>query len=275
MAASIYVLVSLGLTLALSVVGIVQLAHGEVYMLGAYATYLFCEVLGLYYVVSLILAVFLMGILGVVLERVVFRPVRKFSSFWPTIMMATGLMLILQTVATAGFGGTNRVVTTPFPGVVSLLGATISLERLVIIGTCFVCVVAMIVALRSTRMGQAMMAVSQDMDGAALQGININRVAALTMFLGCALAALAGGLMGAIFNMSPSMGGPILMKGIAVIILGGLGSVPGVIIGSLILGFVDSIVPLVLNAQMASLVGFIVIVLVLLARPQGILGRAA
>jgi branched-chain amino acid transport system permease protein len=274
MSASIYVLVSLGLTLALSVVGIVQLAHGQVYMLGAYATYLFCETLGLNYVAALILATILIGLLGIGLERVVFRPVRKYSSFWPSVMMATGLMLVLQTIATASFGSTSKVVATPIPGVLAVFGATISLERLVIIGTSFVCVVAMIMALKRTRMGQAMMAVSQDLEGAALQGVNINHVAALTMFLGCALAGLAGGLMGAIFNMSPSMGDPILIKGIAVIILGGLGSVPGVIIGSLILGFVDSIVPIVLNSQVASLVGFVVIVLILIARPQGILGRA-
>jgi branched-chain amino acid transport system permease protein len=273
MDASIYILISLGLTLALSIVGIVQLAHGEIYMLGAFGTYYLAVRLGFHYLLALLLATVLVGGIGILIERVIFRPFRRSESFWPSVIMATGLMIILQTFANVVFGTSTKVVTTPFPGTLSAFGAVISYERLIIIGISVVCMLGLILMLQKTRMGQAMIAMSQNIQGATLQGISTNYVAAVTMFIGCGLASVAGGLMGSIFNMSPSMGSPVLIKGIAVIILGGLGSLPGVVVGGLILGFVDSIVPPLLSVEMATLIGFIVIVLILVFRPQGIMGR--
>lgn len=118
-----------------------------------------------------------------------------------------------------------------------------------------------------------MRAVSQNKEAAALQGISANRVSAIAMFLGCALAAVGGGLMGAIFTLNPFMGSNALMKGIAVIILGGLGSLSGAVVGGLILGFVDAIATPLLSVQMANMLGFIIIILILVFRPQGILGQ--
>jgi len=272
MAASIYILVALGLTLVLSIMGIVQMAHGEIYMLGAYGAYYFCVVLGLHYLLALVISTLLVGVAGILIEKIFFRPFRQ-GDFLPSVIMAVGLMIMLQTTAIVSFGSSIKVVTTPFRGVITIAGAVLSWERLIVIVISVIFVVALFLLLRMTKIGQAMIAVSQDLQGAALQGISADHVSSFAMFFGCGLAAVAGGLMGAIFNLSPSMGGFALMKGIAVIILGGLGSLPGVVAGGLILGLIDGIVPPLMSVQMASLVGFIFIILILIFRPQGIMGR--
>ena len=272
MAASIYILVALGLTLVLSMTGILQMAHGEIYMLGAYGTYYFCTVLGLHYLLALVISMLIIGLFGIPLEKIFFRPFRG-ENFMQSAIVAIGLMIIFQTAATVCFGGSIKVVTTPFRGVTTIAGAIVSWERVFVIVISVIAVGGCFLLLRRTKIGLAMLAVSQDLRGAALQGISVDRVSSIAMFMGCALAAVAGGLMGAIFNLSPSMGSYALMKGIAVIILGGLGSLGGVVVGGLILGFIDGIVPPLLSVQMASLIGFIAIILILTFRPQGMMGR--
>jgi branched-chain amino acid transport system permease protein len=136
-----------------------------------------------------------------------------------------------------------------------------------------VLVSALLIFIKKTRIGQAMVAVSENREAAALQGINVNRVSSVAMFLGCGLAAAAGALTGAIFDLTPFMGGFALMKGIGVIIVGGLGSIPGAIIAGLILGLVDGLVTALFSVQVASITGLVVIILILLFRPQGLFGH--
>jgi len=267
----IYILMALGLTLVLSIIGIVQLAHGEVYMLGAYGVYYLCARAGLNFFLALIISTVLVGFLGIALERFFFRPFRGHLD--RALIIAIGLIILLQNAVLVGAGGTPKATPSPFPGVLSILGVRISWERLVVIVIGFALVIALFLFIHRTKIGQAMLAISQDREVAALQGINIDRISALAMFLGCALAGVSGGLVGAMFSVSPLMGGFALMKGIAVIILGGLGSVTGAVIGGLIIGFMDGLIPPFLTTHMASLIGFGVIILILLFRPQGILGH--
>jgi branched-chain amino acid transport system permease protein len=273
MAGWIYVLVALGMTLVMSIMGILNLAHGEIYMFGAYAAYYFCVTAGLHFLLALVISMLLIGLMGILLERFFFRPFR-YGEFWPTLIIATGLMVILQTVAVVSFGGSTKVVTTPFPGVIAIAGATISWERLIVIIISILFVAGLFLLINRTKLGQAMLAVSQDVYAASLQGINVDHISSFGMFLGCSLAAAAGSLMGAIFNLSPFMGSFALMKGIAVIILGGFGSLTGAIIGGLILGLIDGLVPPLLSVHMASLIGFAFIIIILQFRPQGIMGHA-
>jgi branched-chain amino acid transport system permease protein len=275
MAGWIYILVALGLTLVLSIMGIFQLAHGEIYMLGAYGTYYFCTVLGLHFLLALLISALLVGGLGIILEKLFLRPFRRSGQFIRSVIIMTGLILILQTTAVVFFGTSTKIVTTPFPGVITAAGVTLSFERLVIIIVGVVFVAALFYLINRTKIGQAMVAISQNLDGAALQGINVDHISSITMFLGCALAAVAGSLMGAIFSISPFMGSFALMKGIAVIILGGLGSVTGAVIGGLTIGLIDGIVPPLASTQIASIVGFVAIILILQFRPQGLLGHAS
>ena len=271
MSGGIYILVALGLTLVLSIVGIVQLAHGEIYMLGAYGVYYLCVSAGLNFFLALLISAVLVGGLGIVLERFFFRPFR--GQLERTLIVAIGLILLLQNAVLVTAGGVPRASPNPVSGVLSISGVIVSWERLAVIIVGLLLVSGLFLLIQRYKIGQAMMAISQDREAAALQGINIDHISSKAMFLGCALAAVAGGLVGALFSVTPVMGGFALMKGIAVIILGGLGSITGAVIGGLIIGLVDGIVPTLLTTHMANMIGFGIIILVLLFKPQGIMGH--
>jgi branched-chain amino acid transport system permease protein len=268
---AIYVLVSLGLTLILSIMNIVQLAHGEVYMIGAYLVYFLFSFLGINFYVSLLVSILLVGSFGIFMERFLFR--RYTGDPERAMIISIGLMLVLQNIVIFIAGGDARAYSSPFTSVVKLFNASLSWERLVIIVVGVVLVIGLFLFVRFTRQGQAMLAISQEREGSALQGININRISSLAMFLGAALAAVAGGLVGGLFSLLPTMGSFALMKGIAVIVLGGLGSIPGVMVGSLLLGLIDGIVPMFSSTYVAGLIGYGAIILVLYFRPKGIWGH--
>lgn len=273
MAGSIYILLALGLTLIMGIMGIVQLAHGEIYMMGAYVTYAFCTVLGLPFMLSLVISALIMGTIGIIIEKIFYRPFRHETDFLPVLIVATAVMLILQNTAIISFGASDKVVSSPFRGVINFAGVSLSRERLIAIIITFILVTALFFLLQKTKVGQAMIAISQNFRGAALQGISINRISSVGMYIGCALAAVAGALMGAIFNLSPTMGNFALMKGIAAMVLGGMGSLIGTVVGGLIIGLTEGIVSSFLGVQIANLTVFMLIILILLFRPQGIMGQ--
>jgi branched-chain amino acid transport system permease protein len=267
----IYVLVALGLTIVFSIMGIMQFAHGEIYMLGAYCTYYVSVVQGFNVFVSLAISALALGLGGVVLERFLFRRFR--GQIEPGMIVAIGLILLLQTAAAVGFGTQDKWVPTMVPGVLKIWVIRLAWDRALSVLIAIILVSLLFLFIRMTRIGQAMVAISQDPDAATLHGIDVNRVSSLTMAIGCALAAIAGGLMGAIFQVQPFMGGFPMGKGIAVIILGGLGSIWGAVIGGLLLGLIDGLVPLWANTTVASIIGFILIILILIIKPQGLLGH--
>jgi branched-chain amino acid transport system permease protein len=267
----IYILVAVGMTLVLSITRIIQLAHGEIYMLGAYCVYYLCARFGVNFFLALIISMLLVGGLGIVLERFFFRPVR--GNEIRSLIVGVGLMLVFQNFVLVTAGGSAKPITSPFVGILHVFGVTIPWERLAVVLLGLFLVSALLIFIHRTRIGQAMVAISEDREVATLQGINIDRISAIAMFLGCALAAVAGGLVGSMFSVSPFMGSFALMKGIAVIILGGLGSITGAIIGGFILGLIDGLIPALLNTHIAGLMGFGIIILILLFRPQGILGH--
>jgi branched-chain amino acid transport system permease protein len=270
--AGIYVLVALGLTLVLSIMNIVQLAHGEVYMIGAYIVFYFANKLGVNFYAAVVVAIAATGILGILLERVFLRPFRARPD--SAMVLTAGLILVFQNVVLAIATGTPKKSRTPYEGdVVHAAGVTLSVERIVIIVVALVLIAALFTYLRYTKNGQAMEAVSQDREGAALQGISVDRLSAIAMFMGCGLAGIAGALVGSLFSLLPTMGGNVLMKGIAVIILGGLGSIPGTVVGGLIIGLLDGLIPLATTQYAASLIGFVIVILILLFRPQGLWGH--
>ncbi len=264
-------LVAVGLTLVFGIMNIVQFAHGEIYMLGAYCSYFLIKVYGFSFWEALPLAALLVGLLGIVLERFFFRPFR--GRFEPSIIVAVGLMLLLQTTAVVGFGTDTKSMGGIIPGVLTVSGITLSWDRLLAIVVGIILVAALFLLIQKTKVGQAMVAVSQDPDAAALHGIDVNRISTIAMVIGCALAAIAGALMGSIFSTSPFMGTSAITKGIAVIILGGLGSITGAVAGGLILGLIDGLIPPLLSPTMAGIFGFGVIIIVLLFRPRGLFGH--
>jgi branched-chain amino acid transport system permease protein len=267
----IYVLVALGLTIVFSIMRIVQFAHGEIYMLGAYCTYWIAVVLGLNVFAALLLAALGMGLVGIILEKLLFRRFR--GQIEGSIIVAIGLILLMQTIAAIGFGTQDKWIPTTIPGVLNIWNIKIPWERALSVITGIILVLVLFLFIHKTKMGQAMIATSQDIEAATLQGIDVNRVSMVSMAIGCALAAIAGGLMGAIFGVQPVMGSYAMEKGIAVIILGGLGSIWGAVIGGLLLGLIDGLIPLGSNTTVASIIGFSVIVLILIVKPQGFLGH--
>lgn len=267
----IYILIALGLTLVLSIMGIVQIAHGEIYMVGAYCVYYMVAGLAMNFLLAIIIATLFVGSVGIFLERVCFRPFRGDPDRAMTV--AISLILILQNVVLFIAGGNPRTFSSPITGVLHIAGIAIAWKRLTIVLVGLGLLVALFLFIRHTRTGQAMLAISQERDGASLQGINIDRISAVAMFMGCGLAAVAGALIGSLFSISPTMGSFALMKGIAVIILGGLGSISGAVLGGLILGLIDGVLPALTTTHIAGLVGFAAIIMILLFRPQGIWGH--
>jgi branched-chain amino acid transport system permease protein len=267
----IYILVGLGLTVVMSITGIVQLAHGEIYMLGAYAMYYIFVAAGINFFVSVALSGILTGLIGVFLERFLFRPFR--GNLPRALIISLGLVLVLQALASVSFGAEQKAIYSPFSEILEVFRTTISLERLIVIITSIALVTALVIFIQRSKWGQAMVAISQNLDLAALMGINVNRVSAIAMGLGCALAGIAGAFVGTMFSLSPTMGSFAIMKGIAVIIMGGLGSIPGAVIGGLILGMIDGVVPNFLTIHMANIIGFVLIIAFLILRPRGIMGH--
>jgi branched-chain amino acid transport system permease protein len=189
------------------------------------------------------------------------------------MIVSIGLMLALQNVMLAIAGGIPKSIKSPFHGVVQASGITISWDRLTIVLAAVFLVTVLFFFVRMSKTGHAMRAISEDRVAASLQGISINRISATAMCLGCGLAAIAGAVVGPIFAISPTMGSFALMKGIGVIILGGLGSLAGAVCGGLIIGMIDGIVPLYTSGYAASVISFAMVILILLLRPQGILGH--
>jgi branched-chain amino acid transport system permease protein len=267
----IYVLVALGLTLVFGIMRIVQLAHGEIYMLGAQAVYYCCVILGINIILSFAISAISLGLVGMVIERFLLRRFR--GAIEPSVIVAIGLILLLQTFAVVAFGSNEKNIPRLIPGVLTFWGIRIAWDRVLAVVTGCSLVLALHLFIRGTKVGQAMVAISQDRDAASLQGINVNRISAITMAIGCALAAVAGGLMGSIFTVEPFMGSFAISKGLAVIILGGLGSIPGAVVGGLILGLIDGVVPLYYNTTMAYIIGFASIIVILIIRPKGLMGH--
>jgi branched-chain amino acid transport system permease protein len=267
----IYVLISLGLTLVLSIMGIMQMAHGQLYMFGAYCAYFASYSFGLGYFESLIVSTVVIGAFGILLEKYFFHPFLDDPD--RGMIVSLSLVLILQTVAAIFFAGTTKVHHNPFSQVQNIAGITVPLDRLIVIIISIVLVTALFLFINLTKTGQSMVAVSQDRQAAALQGINIARVSSAGMMIGCALAAAAGALVGSMLSLDTTMGDFALAKGIAVIVLGGLGSLPGAVIGGIFLGLIDGVIPTLLSSQMASIFGFAIVIIILIVRPQGLMGH--
>lgn len=265
-----YILVALGLTIIFSIMNILNLAHGEFYMLGAFAVFYFTSLLHVNYGIGLIMGVVAVAIIGIILERLLFR--RAGGELIPTVIVAIGLMWIFQTAAQIVFGSQPRGMAEVFQGSVSLLNVNISDSR-ILAGLISIALVAVLYFfVYRTKPGRAMQAIAQDREAAAAQGIDIARLGTLGFALGCALAGAAGGIMAPIFFLDPTMGTDVLTKSIAIIILGGVGSIPGAAIGGLILGITESYGNTFLGYS-ATTLPFLIMILILIFKRTGLMGR--
>jgi branched-chain amino acid transport system permease protein len=268
----LYVLMALGLTLILSIMGILQLAHGEIYMLGAFAVhYLVGKGLGLYPAIAV--SMVMLAVFGILLERGLFRPRPGRDVVLSSIVISTGLTLILTSAIIVAFGLYTKSLPFLVSGSVTVFGATVPGDRLLAIGFSVVALLLLYAFLKRTRLGLAMVASAQNREGSFLKGINPNRMSMSAMAIGCALAALAGALAGSILQLQPYMGALPMIKGLVIIVLGGLGSIPGAVIGGLVLGLIDGIVPVFFSPAVAAVGPLVLVILLLLFRPKGLLGH--
>ena len=270
--ALVYVLVALGLTLIFSILEVINFAHGEFYMLGGYATYFTFALFGVPYVVALLASIVVVGLAGVVAERLVFRHLR--GKTLNAFIVSLGLLWVLQSVAQLAFGVLDKPVPSAFSGIIRVAGIVITVERFAVVVCAIALIVALYLFLGRTRMGRAMRAVAQDAEGAALQGVNIELVSVLGFAVGCGLAGAAGALLAPVFAVSPTMGALPIVKAFVIIIIGGMGSLPGAVLGGLLLGTLEGVGSLFLGSAAVSVLGFAMVIAVLLVRPRGLLGAA-
>jgi branched-chain amino acid transport system permease protein len=267
---SIYILVALGFALQLSIMGIFNFAHGAIYMIGAYVTYGLSVGLGVNQWASLLISVAVVGAAGVPLERFCFRP---FLGKPPQmIVMAIALILILETAVEVTLGGVTRASPPFVPGIIRTAYVSVDAERLItfVIGGALLAVMTYLI--EGTKIGQQMLAVAQDAEGAALQGIDISRTAATATVIACATAALAGSFMATMFQMNPFMGDNILLKAIQVVVLSGIGSIGGILAGGLIIGCLNAVLPVFIDASLGQLITILIVIVILLVRPKGLFG---
>ena len=269
---SIYILMALGLTLMFGMMHIINFAHGAIYMLGAFVIYYVFFQAGAPYFVALMLAMILLGAFGYFVERSVYRPIK--GGIEPTLVALLALTTFLQAAGYPVFGQLDKHVPPVFEGTRNVLGVMLSNERLMIIPIAAALVAGLYLFIKKTKIGAAMRAIEQDKEAAALQGVNVHVVNGLAFAIGFALAAASGALIAPIFKLDPMMGDQPLLKAFIIIILGGLGSIPGAILGGLMLGLIDSVVATGLGAEPAFLLSFVFIISLLLFRPAGLFGHA-
>ena len=268
---SMYILAALGFAFIFNMLSTVNLAHGSLYMLGAYLCYYLCNTAGLNNWAALIVSAIALAILGFLIERFCFRPFME--DFSRIIMIGVALMTVLQTAATV-ISGTQTLSTPSFAeGTSILLGISVSNEKILTFTVGVALLAVTLIVVYATPLGHQMEAVSQDRLGAALQGIQINRVSGLVCAFGCALCAVSGGLMGAYQSLSPYMGDNMQMRILMIVMLAGAGSMSGVLITGAVMGFVDSIFPLLFHGYAADAAAAIIIIILLLIKPKGFFGH--
>jgi len=266
-----YFLIASGLTVVFSIMGIINFAHGAIIMLGGMVAYYSFTFLNINFYLSVILAMATTAIFSVVLKRIVFDHFAKYPL--QGCIAAVGIAMIIQQGALVGLGGEDKVFVNALPqDLVNLFGVTVTLDRITIVLVSFFIMIGMLAFLQFTKAGLIIRATTQEPIASQLCGVNNDYVSAISMALGGALAGAAGALLGAMFTVSPYWGESLILKAFVVIIIGGLGSVTGAIVGSFILGLVESI-GITLSGYVTFVLVFVLIVILLLIRPKGILGH--
>jgi branched-chain amino acid transport system permease protein len=271
---SVYSLAALGLTLVFGVLRIPNLAHGALYMIGAYVTYFALTSYGIPYIAAIGVAAVILALVGILMERLVFHPLRN-APHTHHLIAAVGLLFFLQSGAQVLWGSQFREMPSPFTGIINVFGIGIGGQRLLIIVSSVVVMVGLFLFLKKTVPGQTIEAIEQDRTGASLVGIDANRVSMMTFGISAALAAVAAGLVAPINLLSPTMGEALNLKVFAIIILGGLGSIPGAIVGGFALALAEVFSNTYISNAFGEAIGFLFLLVVLAVRPTGLFSKGA
>lgn len=272
-AGSVYALIALGYTMIYGILGLINFAQGELYMAGAFATVLLLSVYEVNFFVAFFFGMGVAAVLGVILERVAFRPLRGSHPLVPLIS-AIGASIFLQSLALLLFGPADRAFPRHFEfASLDIAGVNISTLQVAILGTALFFMVLLVVFVKYTKFGKAIVATALDQETARLMGINVDRMIALTFLIGSALSGAAGIMMAIYYNATyPRMGLLPGLKAFSAAVLGGVGNIPGAIAGGLILGVAENLGAGYLSSGYKDAVAFAILIVVLLVRPSGLLG---
>ena len=273
---SVYAIIALGYTMVYGIAKMLNFAHGDIIMVGSYVAFLAINSMGLPVPVSILLSVVVCTVLGMVIERVAYKPLRHASKL-AVLITAIGASYFLQNVALLIFGANTKSFTSIVGnGSVQLAGGALSVTMVTIV-TVIACVVIMIglmAFMKYSKAGHAMLAVSEDDGAAQLMGINVNATIALTFAIGSGLAAIAGVLLCSAYpSLTPYTGSMPGIKAFVAAVFGGIGSIPGAFIGGILLGVIEILGKAYISSQLADAIVFAVLIVVLVVKPTGLLGK--
>ncbi len=269
---AVYVLIALGLTVVFGILGIAHFAHGSVAMFGGYLTFAFVERAGLPLFAAMSLAMLAGAVIGVLIERLAYRPVRD-APHINAFIIALGLTMMIEGINLLAFGADQVVIQTPYRGVFNFMGIAVAELRVLVILTACVLIGVIALLISRTKTGKSIRAVAQNRHAAVLMGVNVNMVSLVVFAISSALGVAAGALIGALLAIAPVVGEGLAMKGFAVLILGGLGSILGAIVGGLVLGVSEAMAAGFISSAYKDVIAFLVMIVVLLFRPEGLLGK--
>jgi len=273
---TLYGLAALGLSLVFGVTKFLNVAHGELLMIGGYASFWIFSLWGIGPFLSLPLNILIMSLIGLVLYKLLFARMVKLdeeNKIKNTMLVGFGLSLILQNLAIFFWTADDRGITTSYSSeAFTLLGIRFPLVRLASFAIAFICLIVLNIFLRKTYTGKAIRATVEDWEAASLMGIDVHKVYLFSFVLGAALAGIAGALVSITFSVNPFMGMHWTLKALVVMVLGGLGSFTGTFVGGILLGATESVTALVIGGNYREIVGLVLFLLVLIFRPQGLLG---
>ena len=270
---SIYALIALGYTMIYGIIKLINFAHGDIYMVGAYLGF-YAITLGIPVVPAILISMAVTSLLGIAVERFAYRPLRHAPRI-SVLITAIGVSFLLEYVMMALVSPTPRT----FPATISDVswtfeGLVISGQQLLIMGVTFVLMVILTYIVRATKIGKAMRAASYDTEAAQLMGINADRIISITFAIGSALAAVAGVLIGIYYNsIDPLMGLMPGIKAFVAAVFGGIGILPGAVVGGIVLGIVEAFISGFGFSMFRDAAAFAILILVLLLRPAGIFGK--
>lgn len=274
---SVYAIIALGYTMVYGIAKMLNFAHGDIIMVGGYVTLTLMMNSGSHPVIAVLAAIVVCTVLGIVIERVAYRPLRNAASPLAVLITAIGVSYLLQNVVLLIFGSSPKsfrsVITLPD---LKLAGGSlvITAETIVTIVSCIVIMVCLITFINKSKPGQAMLAVAEDKGAAQLMGINVNRTIALTFAIGSGLAAVAGVLLCSSYpSLSPYTGSMPGIKAFVAAVFGGIGSIPGALIGGILLGVIEILGKAYISSQLADAIVFAVLIVVLLVKPTGLFGK--
>lgn len=271
---AIYAMLAVGFTLIFGVARILNLAHGSFYALGAYGAYYFTSQMNLPLLPAALLSVALVAAFGIAVERVLIRPMRKKSQL-AVLMITLAVALVIEQALFLTFGSEYRNVPAFVDTMVTIGGVSIGGARLLALGVGVVLIAALWLFIQRTRLGSAILAISQDPEAAQYMGIPSDRIFSIVMAISAAFAAAAGVLAGPFLTVQPTMWLLPIIKAFAIVVVGGLGSIPGSILAALMLGYAETIVAYGISSSWTEIVSVLATLLMLVFRPAGIFGRRA